>query len=80
MPGVGRGSLGSGRALPPLDHNYTRSNPLRTRALTVFILLLLFVAFFPEQAGMAAERLVAAILNALLGLLQDAGTGGGAGG
>ena len=53
---------------------------MHTRALTVFILLLLFVAFFPEQAGMAAERLVAAILNALLGLLQDAGTGGGAGG
>jgi hypothetical protein len=53
---------------------------MRTRALTVFILLLLFVAFFPEQTGMAAERLVAAILNALLGLLQDGVTGGGAGG
>jgi hypothetical protein len=34
---------------------------------------LLFVAFFPEQAGQAAQSIVAALLNALLELL----TGGG---
>jgi hypothetical protein len=48
---------------------------VRSRALTVFVLLLLFVAFFPEQAGQAAQSIVAAFLNALLGLL----TGGGGG-
>ncbi len=53
---------------------------MRSRALTVFVLLVLFVAFFPEPAAQAAERIVAAILNALLGLLQDGVTGGGAGG
>ena len=39
---------------------------MRSRALTVFVLLLLFVAFFPEQAGKAAQSIVAALLNALL--------------
>jgi hypothetical protein len=43
---------------------------MRSRALTVFVLLLLFVAFFP---GQAAQSIVAALLNALLSLL----TGGG---
>jgi hypothetical protein len=42
---------------------------MRSRALTVFVLLLLFVAFFPEQAGQAAQSIVAALLNALLELL-----------
>jgi hypothetical protein len=46
---------------------------MRSRALTVFVLLLLFVAFFPDQAGKAAQSIVAALLNALLELL----TGGG---
>jgi hypothetical protein len=39
---------------------------MRSRALTVFVLLLLFIAFFPEQAGQAAQSIVAALLNALL--------------
>jgi hypothetical protein len=42
---------------------------MRSRALTVFVLLLLFVAFFPDQAGQAAQSIVAALLNALLELL-----------
>jgi len=46
---------------------------MRSRAVTVFVLLLLFVAFFPDQAGQAAQSIVAALLNALLELL----TGGG---
>jgi hypothetical protein len=46
---------------------------VRSRALTVFVLLLLFVAFFPDQAGQAAQTVVAGLLNALLELL----TGGG---
>jgi hypothetical protein len=49
---------------------------MRSRALTVFVLLLLFVAFFPEQAGQAAQSLVAAILNALLSLLTGGGGSG----
>jgi hypothetical protein len=48
---------------------------MRSRALTVFVLLLLFVAFFPEQAGQAAQSIVAALLNALLGLLSGGGSG-----
>jgi hypothetical protein len=49
---------------------------MRSRALTVFVLLLLFVAFFPDQAGQAARSIVAAVLNALLGLVGG-GDGGG---
>jgi hypothetical protein len=49
---------------------------MRSRALTVFVLLLLFVAFFPEQAGQAAQAIVAGLLNALLGLLAGGGAGG----
>jgi len=49
---------------------------MRSRALTVFVLLLLFVAFFPEQAGKAAQSIVAALLNALLELLTGSGGGG----
>lgn len=50
---------------------------MRSRALTVFVLVLLFVAFFPEQAGQAAQTVVGGLLTALLELLTD---GGGAGG
>ena len=46
---------------------------MRSRALTVFVLLLLFVAFFP---GQAAQAIVAGLLNALLGLLGGGGAGG----
>jgi hypothetical protein len=46
---------------------------MRSRALTVFILVLLFVAFFPEEAGQAAQSVVAALLNALLGLVAGGG-------
>jgi hypothetical protein len=49
---------------------------MRSRALTVFVLLLLFVAFFPEQAGQAAQAIVAGLLNALLGLLGGGEAGG----
>jgi hypothetical protein len=49
---------------------------MRSRALTVFVLLLLFVAFFPDQAGQAAQAIVAGLLNALLGLLTGGGGGG----
>jgi hypothetical protein len=41
--------------------------------LTVFVLLVLFVAFFPDQAGQAAQSIVAALLNALLELLVGGG-------
>jgi hypothetical protein len=50
---------------------------MRSRALTVFVIVLLFVAFFPDQAGQAAQAVVAGLLNALLGLLTE---GGGVGG
>ena len=36
---------------------------MRSRALTVFVLLLLFVAFFPEQAGQAAQTIVGGLLT-----------------
>ena len=49
---------------------------MRSRALLVFVLLLLFVAFFPDEAGEAAQSIVAALLNALLGLLTGGGSGG----
>jgi hypothetical protein len=34
------------------------------------------VAFFPEQAGQAAQAIVAGLLNALLSLLGGGGGGG----
>ena len=46
---------------------------MRSRALTVFVIVLLFVAFFPDQAGQAAQAVVAGLLNALLGLLEGGG-------
>jgi len=49
---------------------------MRSRALLVFVLLLFFVAFFPDQAGQAAQAVVAGLLNALLGLLEGGGAGG----
>jgi hypothetical protein len=48
---------------------------VRSRALTVFVLLL-FVAFFPEQAGQAAQTVVGGLLTALLELLTGGGSRG----